>query len=173
MTLDPLFEPDKNQGDVRQAAIRVALPEDVLAISKLWLLFMEYNAKFDRSFEVKPKFTARFAREIQDRLKDPNYRIAVAELDDTLVGYCFSYVSKKPYFFKLGKFGFIGDLFVLEDYRGRGIGHLLVNDVHDYFIRKGVEQIELLVATKNIDTIKFWERQGYTKLLEWMYRKES
>jgi GNAT superfamily N-acetyltransferase len=166
----------KKQADERpdstETIVRVALPEDVLAISKLWLKFMEYNARFDSSFEVKPKIIARFAREIQDRLQDPNYRIAVADLNGELVGYSFSYVSKKPYFFMLGKFGFIGDLFVLDQYRGKGIGHLLVNDAHNYFKRKDVEQIELLVATKNVDTIKFWERQGYTRLLEWMYRKE-
>jgi GNAT superfamily N-acetyltransferase len=173
MTPDDSVEQTNIQVESQPAVIRVALPEDVLPISKLWLKFMEYNAKFDSSFEVKPKITARFAREIQDRLKDPNYRIAVAELDEELVGYSFSYVSKKPYFFKLGKFGFIGDLFVLDQFRGRGIGRLLVNDAHDYFKRKGVEQIELLVATLNVDTIKFWERLGYTRLLEWMYRKED
>ncbi|NLI16597.1 MAG: GNAT family N-acetyltransferase [candidate division Zixibacteria bacterium] len=151
--------------------IRVALPEDVVAISKMWLKFMQYNAMFDSSFEVKPKVTARFAREIQDRLEDSNYRIAVAEIDNGLVGYCFSYVSRKPYFFRLGKFGFIGDLFVEETYRRRGIGRMLVNDAHAFFERRGIEQVELLVAAKNIDTIKFWEKLGYIKLLEWMYRK--
>lgn len=133
---------------------------------------MQYNAAFDSSFEVKPKVTARFAREIQDRLEDSNYRIAVAEIDNGLVGYCFSYVSRKPYFFRLGKFGFIGDLFVEETYRRRGIGRMLVDDAHSFFERRGIEQVELLVAAKNIDTIKFWERLGYTKLLEWMYRKQ-
>jgi GNAT superfamily N-acetyltransferase len=173
MTPDKIDEPNSGETDSAAPIVRVALPEDVLAISKLWLKFMEYNAKFDSSFEVKPKITARFAREIQDRLQDPNYRIAVAELDGELVGYSFSYISKKPYFFMLGKFGFFGDLFVLEQYRGRGIGRILVKDTHDYFKRKGVEQIELLVATKNIETIRFWEHQGYTRLLEWMYRKET
>jgi ribosomal protein S18 acetylase RimI-like enzyme len=164
-------EPE-SEVSLEQVIIRVALPEDVVAISKLWLKFMQYNAAFDSSFEVKPKVTARFAREIQDRLIDPNYRISVAELDNELVGYCFSYVSKKPYFFKLGKFGFIGDLYVLDDYRRQGIGRLLVDDAHAFFTRRDVEQVELLVATQNVETIKFWERLGYTRLLEWMYKKQ-
>ena len=168
---DGAGRPD-GQATVDSVAIRVALPEDVVAISKLWLKFMQYNAAFDSSFEVKPKVTASFAREIQDRLTDANYRIAVAEFDNELVGYCFSYVSKKPYFFKLGKFGFIGDLYVLDDYRRRGIGRLLVDDAHAFFQRRNVEQLELLVAAKNIETVKFWERLGYTKLLEWMYKKQ-
>ena len=148
------------------------MPEDVVSISKMWLKFMEYNARFNESFEVKPKNVGRFARELQQRLDDPNYRLTVVEVDGELVGYCLSYISKKPYFFKLGKFGFIGDLFVLEQYRHKGYGWMLIDDVHEFFKRKKVEQVELLVANGNIDTIKFWEKQGYKSLLQWMYRKQ-
>jgi ribosomal protein S18 acetylase RimI-like enzyme len=151
--------------------IRVALPEDVLSISKMWQEFMDYNARFDDSFEVKPKIVGRFARELQERINDPSYRLTVAELGGELVGYCLSYVSKKPYFFRLGKFGFIGDLFVREEYRRQGYGRLLVEDVHDFFRRKKVEQVELLVAEGNVNTIRFWEKQGYKSLLRWMYWK--
>jgi ribosomal protein S18 acetylase RimI-like enzyme len=151
--------------------LRVALPEDVLSISKLWRKFMDYNAQFDDSFRVKPKIVGRFARELQNRIDDPNYRLSVIELDEELVGYCLSYISKKPYFFKLGKFGFIGDLFVEEGYRRRGYGRLLVDDALNFFKRKRVEQVELLVASENVNTIKFWQRLGYTGLLQWMYKK--
>ncbi len=159
---------EKNAGEV---TIRIALPEDVTAISKLWLKFMEYNARFDDSFRVKPRILSRFAREILDRLNDHDFRIAVADMGGEIVGYSFSYISRKPYFFRLGKFGFIGDVFVLEQFRGRGIGRLLAEDAHDFFRRRNVEQVELLVATKNVETVKFWEKLGYTRLLEWMYKR--
>lgn len=154
------------------AKIRAAKSEDVGAISRLWLKFMEYNARFDDSFQVKPKILTRFAREIIDRLKDPDYRIAVAEIENEIVGYSFSYISRKPYFFRLGKFGFIGDVFVLEQFRKQGIGRKLADDAHEFFRRRKVEQVELLVATKNVDTIRFWEKLGYVKLLEWMYKRD-
>ena len=161
----------KTRQDSSDVIIRVALPEDVVSISRLWQKFMDYNAKFDHSFEVKAKIVGRFARELQTHLDDPNYRLAVVELNRELVGYCLSYISKKPYFFKLGKFGFIGDLFVLEDYRRHGYGRMLVDDAVTFFKRKKVEQIELLVANDNVNTIKFWERMGYKTLLQWMYKK--
>lgn len=159
---------NSKQSDV---IIRVALPEDVLEISKLWQMFMEYNAQFDYSFKVQDKITGRFARELQHRIDDPNYRLTVAEVDKELVGYSLSYVSKKPYFFKLGKFGFIGDLFVLEQHRRKGYGRLLVDDAVEFFKRKNINQIELLVADENINTVKFWEEMGYKTLLRWMYKK--
>lgn len=163
---------DNRQKDKHQeVTIRVALPEDVVSISKLWLKFMEYNARFDNSFKVKSKIVGRFARELGQRLDDPNYRLAITEIENEIVGYCLSYVSRKPYFFKLGKFGFIGDLFVLESHRRKGYGHLLVKDAQEFFKRKKVKQVELLVANGNVDTIKFWEKMGFKSLLRWMYRK--
>ena len=33
-------------------------------------------------------------------------------------------------------------------------------------------QIELLVAIKNENTIKFWESMGFNHLLTWMYKKD-
>ena len=155
-----------------QAVLRVALPEDVLSIAKLWQKFMEHNARFDSSFEVKPKIIGRFARELQQCLDDPAYRLAVVQADDIIAGYCLSYISKKPYFFKLGRFGFIGDLFVLEEYRRRGYGRMLVEDAHAFFKRKKVEQVELLVARDNTYTISFWEKLGYKTLLYWMYNQK-
>jgi ribosomal protein S18 acetylase RimI-like enzyme len=154
-----------------ESVLRVAMPEDLLSISKLWLKFMDYNAQFDDSFQVKPKIVGRFARELQNRIDDPNYRLAVVEIDRELAGYCLSYISKKPYFFKLGKFGFIGDLFVEQKHRRHGFGKMLVGDALDFFKRKHVEQVELLVANDNVNTIKFWQHMGYNTLLQWMYKR--
>lgn len=161
----------KSENDT-QVVVRVALPEDVVSISKLWRMFMDYNARFDSSFTIKQKIVGRFARELQNHIGDPNYRLAVVEVNGELVGYCLSYISRKPYFFKLGKFGFIGDLFVEENYRRRGYGRMLVEDADSFFERKKVEQVELLVASGNVNTVKFWEKLGYKALLQWMYKKQ-
>jgi len=158
---------------LRKVIIRVALPEDVVSISKLWLQFMEHNARFDSSFAVKSKIVGRFARELEQHLDDRNYRITVADVDKRLCGYCLSYISKKPYFFRLGKFGFIGELFVEESFRRHGIGAMLVDDAHGFFKRKKIQQVELLVAHGSQNTLRFWEKQGYSPLLHWMYKKEQ
>ncbi len=171
MMFDKDTQPVNLKSLITGVTIRGAMPEDVVAISKLWLEFMEYNARFNRSFKVKSKIGGRFARELEQRLTDSNYHLAVAEVNGQIVGYCLSYVSSKPYFFKLGRFGFIGDLFVLGKYRRNGIGTLLVEDAHTFFKRKKIKQIELLVADKNVNTIRFWKKLGYKVLLQWMYKK--
>ncbi len=153
------------------ATIRQIREDEYLKVGGLWWDFMMINAAFDDSFTVKRRARELFASEMAQRASDPDSLLSVAELDGELVGFCFSYVSRKPRYFRLGKFGFIGDLFVRPEYRRQGIGHDLVRAAMKFFEKNKVKQVELLVAIKNEDTIKFWESIGFSKLLAWMYRR--
>ena len=151
--------------------IRAVRHDELLKTSDLWADFMAFNAKFDDSFATRSRAREIFAKEMMERRPTEDYRLAVAENDGELVGFCFSYISQKPHYFKLQKFGFVGDLYVKPEFRRQGIGHDLVKDAINYFARRKVEQIELLVATKNKNAIAFWEALGFSHLLTWMYKR--
>jgi ribosomal protein S18 acetylase RimI-like enzyme len=152
--------------------VRVAREDDIIKISGLWKAFMRYNGEFNKSFEINKKAAEVFSREMLEKLKEADSRLSVADSDGELIGFCYSYISQKPKYFKLDKFGFIGDLYVLPDYRRCGIGQTLVKDAIDFFTEKKIKQIELLVAVKNEGTIKFWESLGFSHLLTWMYKRK-
>lgn len=167
-----MLDISRNQGYFyRVITIREVREEELLRAGELWSEFMAFNAKFDDSFAVKPNAKDIFSREMLDRFPIDDYHLAIADCEGILIGFCFSYISRKPRYFRLERFGFIGDLYVKEDYRRRGIGHDLVKDAINYFARRDVNQIELLVAVKNEDTIKFWEALGFSQLLTWMYKR--
>ena len=151
--------------------IREAREEELLKVGRLWGKFMAFNAEFNSSFRVKKKAPEIFSKEMIEKIRDSNCRLTVAEIDGELVGFCYSYISHKPKYFKLEKFGFVGDLFIEPEYRRQGVGRMLVNDTMEFFSRRKVRQIELLVAIKNTNTIKFWESLGFSHLLTWMYRR--
>lgn len=151
--------------------IREAREEELLKVGRLWGKFMAYNGEFNSSFRVRKKAPEIFSKEMIEKIQDSNCRLTVAEIDGELVGFCYSYVSRKPKHFKLEKFGFVGDLYVEPEYRRQGVGRMLVNDTLGFFSRRKVRQIELLVAIKNTGTIKFWESLGFSHLLTWMYRR--
>jgi len=155
----------------RVIQIREVRDDELLKAGELWSDFMEFNAKFDDSFLVKDKAREIFSREMLEKFPAKDYRLAVADNDGELIGFCFSYISRKPQYFKLEKFGFIGDLFVKPGFRRRGIGHDLVKDAFNFFARRKISQIELLVAVKNKNSIEFWEAIGFSHLLTWMYKR--
>ena len=151
--------------------IRKAREEDLLKIAGLWRAFMRYNGDFNKSFETNKKASEIFSREMLEKLKETESRLAVAASDGELIGFCYSYISQKPKYFKLNKFGFIGDLYVSPEDRRNGVGKALVKDAIEFFKKNKIRQIELLVAVKNEGTIKFWESLGFSHLLTWMYKR--
>jgi ribosomal protein S18 acetylase RimI-like enzyme len=151
--------------------IRKADEDDLLKTAGLWRDFMRYNGEFNDSFRTGRKSTEIFSQEMLEKIKESDCRLAVADIDGELIGFCYSYISQKPRYFKLSKFGFIGDLYVVPEYRRGGIGRALVKDALDFFAGKRIKQIELLVAVKNTGTIKFWESLGFDHLLTWMYKR--
>jgi ribosomal protein S18 acetylase RimI-like enzyme len=151
--------------------IREAREDELLRAGEMWSEFMEFNGRFNDSFAVKGKAREIFTQEMLEKYPARDFRLAVADLDGELAGFCFSYISRKPRYFRLQKFGFIGDLYVKPECRRRGIGHDLVKDAINFFARRKVSQIELLVSVKNRNAIEFWEAIGFSHLLTWMYKR--
>jgi ribosomal protein S18 acetylase RimI-like enzyme len=151
--------------------VRKAREDELLRVAVLWKDFMKYNTEFNGSFSINKKAPEIFAQEMLEKLKEYDSRLSVAESDGELIGFCYSYISRKPKYFEMDKFGFIGDLYVLPEYRRNGVGKALVTDAIDFFLKRKIRQVELLVAMKNKNTIKFWESLGFNHLLTWMYKR--
>jgi ribosomal protein S18 acetylase RimI-like enzyme len=151
--------------------VREAHESEMLKIAEMWSDFMTFNAEFNDSFSTKKKAREIFSQEMFEKIKDDSARLAVVEQDNRLAGFCYSYISLKPKFFKLEKFGFIGDLYVVPEMRRKKLGKALVDDAMAFFARNKIKQIELLVSVKNEGTIKFWQSLGFDHLLTWLYKR--
>jgi len=57
---------------------------------------------------------------------------------------------------------YIGLLLIAEAERGAGMGHAVMDAVKSLAKSAGAETLKLAVLVKN--AIRFWERQGFTKL---------
>ena len=55
---------------------------------------------------------------------------------------------------------YIGKLMVHPDYRGRGYGTSLLNEIENYFT---CERFELFTSTRSVDNIRLYEANGYKK----------
>jgi ribosomal protein S18 acetylase RimI-like enzyme len=57
--------------------------------------------------------------------------------------------------------GYIYDIFVEEEFRGKGVGKLLLEKAEDYCRKKGHSRISLSVSATNDSAIKLYSRTGY------------
>ena len=102
-----------------------------------------------------------------DCLSDkPKYRAFVGSIRDR----CVSYVI---YFFTYSSFLalptlYVEDIFVLEEFRGRGVGQKMFDHCKQIAKREGCGRIEFTVLTWNKPAQAFYEKNG-TKRLEWFF----
>ena len=79
-------------------------------------------------------------------------RIAVIDSDDRIVAFCKTDINEGQ--------GKIDYLIVLNEYRSKGYGDMLMNWAMDLFRQCGVNQIEVKVADGN-NAIRFYEKYGF------------
>ena len=88
----------------------------------------------------------------EDDVRSGKSRIAVIDAENKIVGFCKADICRRQ--------GRIDYLVVLEEYRGKGYGDMLMNWAMELFRQNGIEQIEVKVADGN-GAVRFYEKYGF------------
>jgi GNAT superfamily N-acetyltransferase len=99
--------------------------------------------------------------------KNPLFYILLAKSNSTAVGYAF-------YFFTYSSFLarrtlYLEDIFISKNYRNKGIGKLLFNELVNIAKKQKCGRMEWCVLDWNINAINFYEKLGARQLKEWNY----
>ncbi len=78
------------------------------------------------------------------------------------VGFLNSYVMEETYLIE--KVAKLDEIFVKEDYRGQGVGRLLVENFIDYYIKADIHHIRVKCDFKNDEAIGFYKHIGFEEL---------
>ncbi len=142
--------------------IRFAAETDAAAISRLWSKLVAYHRALDPDMPAAaPDGAARYSRSLIDRLEDHHTCVLVAEQDGLVVGYVLGVVvDLMPEMFDYEAGGFLADIFVEAEYRGRGIGLALVEALAGWFRQRGLRHFEWHVAASNANALAFWRKVG-------------
>ncbi len=139
-------------------------------VAALWEQLVRYHQQLDPAMpEPLPDGAVRYARRMVDSVHDTYAHTLVAELDGRIVGYITAMIyDLMPDVFVSELAGMVGDIFVLDEMRGRGIGRALVEAVEGWFRLRGVRYYEWYTATANHDGLAFWQQVGGRSLMQRM-----
>lgn len=97
--------------------------------------------------------------------------VAVAEQDDELIGFCCGQMFCS---FCYGVYyGEITELFVLEEFRKRGVGRGLMTFMERQLTQKGAVNLQLFTGKENTTAQSFYKSLGYIKSDEQLFRKRG
>jgi ribosomal protein S18 acetylase RimI-like enzyme len=140
--------------------IRLAIHDDINAINDLYTEFFAYNAEQQPKYYVAARERGEYPASV---LNSDKGDIIVAETENMIVG--FVHVEEDvtpPYPSVLShKFVCIVDFIVNKQYRKKGIGQLLMQEVKHWAQSRNLEYIELMVLENNNIGKSFYEREHF------------
>ena len=159
-------------GSPTQHIVRRATPADLPVIGRLGALLVEEHYDFDpqRFLPARPRTPADYASFISTQLEDPNKTVLVADNDGDVVGYAFAAVEGYDYMALRGPAGVLHDLIVAPEYRGRGVGRLLLGAALEFCRSRGVPRVVLSTADRNVAAQRLFASMGFRRTMIEMTR---
>lgn len=139
--------------------IRFATAHDAAAI----LRFIKGLAEFQRD----PDAVRVTAEDLGAQLREPNppFECLLAEDGATPVGFALFYRNYSTWTGRPGLY--LEDLFVLEEYRGRGIAGALMRRLREIAVERGWSRMDWAVLNWNTAAQSFYREQGARPLEGW------
>lgn len=97
--------------------------------------------------------------------KNPPFRILLAEIGSSIVGYSFYLFTYSSFLAK--RTLYLEDIFISENFRGKGIGKLFFNELIKIAKKNKCGRMEWVVLDWNVNAIKFYDKLGAAELKEW------
>jgi ribosomal protein S18 acetylase RimI-like enzyme len=147
-----------------QPLVRPARLDDVPAIEPLWYTLYKHQRENGMFLEVSPNSFKEWAASMNAALGRFTC-LFVVDLRPQILGFLAGRIGTLPPHFGGFPFGFISEVFVSEEYRGRNIGRALMAQAVEWFSERGVNRVELQVLLNNAGARRFYNGLGWKEKL--------
>lgn len=157
---------------VSSIVIRPVLENDWVRLESLWLSL--YTHQRDQGMQLElPTNAYQLWVESQQSVLDRFAFVFVAEEAESVVGFIAGKIRSLPQHFGGQPVGYVGELFVVESHRNRGIAGRLLSTARLWFREREISRIELQVVVNNSQALNFYARQGWKTELTQMVWQEG
>lgn len=94
-----------------------------------------------------------------------NTNVFIAYDEDRPIGYIIGALEERTWRIK-SRVGIIRHIFVVDDYRNKGIGKILMNSVMNYFQQNNRQTIKVDVLAQNAKAVNFYEGFGFGEIVK-------
>lgn len=154
-----------------QDSLRRAGADDLAGLVELWIEVTAHHAALDPLFTLRPNSRPVIERLIRSQLRDSDAAIFVVDSLDSLAGFCCVRVDRAPPILEETRRAEITDLGVRVALRRRGFGRALAAAALDWTAERGVDRIEVRVASRNAEGQAFWRELGFDDLMDVLQRR--
>ena len=151
--------------------IRKARPEDLSQLLDFEQQLIVHERPMDPSLIQDRKITY---YDLSALFADEKTEIFVALNDGKTLGCGYGTVRENHPKFRESRYGYIGFIFVHQDFRGQGIADRILKTLIKNFNEKGVIEIRLNVYAQNYGAVKSYEKSGFSQhMIEMRFNSEE
>ena len=127
------------------------------------LIFEQDLIKFERPFDpaIKPDPVNYY--DLKAMLTVSYIEVAVAEINNKIIASGYARIDKSKPFLKHGHHAYLGFMYVLPEYRGKGINKQIIDHLKNWAASQNINEFRLEVYYGNISAIKAYEKIGFSR----------
>ena len=112
--------------------------------------------------------------DLKEMITASNTEVVVAELNNKIIGSGSARIEKSKSYLKHPHHAYLGFMYVLPEYRGKGINKRIVETLKNWAHLQNVNELRLEVYSNNTSAIKAYEKIGFSKhMIEMRFNLEE
>lgn len=139
--------------------IRKVTIDDLEVIQQLNKLLFEYERRFGDTFNLGWPYSEDGINYFKERINKDGL-VLVAEVDKKLVGYICGTILNLSYR-SVNPIAELENMFVLEEFRGRGIGSSLLNEFIRVTKENGAKKFKVIAIFQNKKAVDFYKKNRF------------
>lgn len=150
--------------------IRAALDGDVDALADLVARLKRLNGEFDPLLKPADNLISVSKEYVRSKISSSNSVVLVAEIDGKVVGVVIGDLEDRL-FYEPRIAGVIKEFYILPEYRRKGLGKRMLNEIIEALRKKGAQMIMADFPALNEIAIEFYKKMNF-RPIESIYAKE-
>ena len=146
--------------------IRPAKEEEI----EILLEFEKGIVDTERPFDITLKDGEIHYYDLLELIRSPESEVVVAEMDGQVVGSGYAQIRKADLFLKHTHFAYLGFMYLMPAFRGKGVNQLLLEALITWAKAKGISEIRLDVYDENIVAKNAYLKAGFKPIMLTMRR---
>src|SRR6478672_9863060 len=143
-----------------EVIIRDAVQSDIDTLLKFEQALINVERPFDPTLKSETTYY-----DLNAMLIDDNVNLLVAEWNNRIIGSGYARIEKSKHYLQHSRHAYLGFMFVLPEFRGKGINTKLIDSLKQWAQRREITELRLEVYSENTSALKAYEKFGFSKLL--------
>lgn len=144
---------------MKNIEIRIAKPEDLETLKSFEQGVILAERPFDET--LKPDPISYYS--IEDLLNDSKTIVAVATLNNTLIGSAYATIREAKKHLKHNTYAYLGFMYVDPKQRGKGVNKSIIDFLFKWIKEQNTSEVRLDVYDENNAALRAYEKAGFKK----------